>query len=114
MIGVLEPKGGGSFGSQDNVILVPITTARIRLLDRERDNVDVIYVQAIDSDAVPSATEEISQILRSRHRTKAGADDFTVFTQEDFLSVAGTITNVLTIFLGGIAAISLLVGASAL
>jgi putative ABC transport system permease protein len=110
VIGVLEPKGGGSFGSQDNVILVPITTARIRLLDRERDNVDVIYIQAIDSDAVPVATEEISQILRSRHRTQVGADDFTVFTQEDFLSVAGTITNVLTIFLGGIAAISLLVG----
>lgn len=110
VIGVLEPKGGGSFGSQDNVILVPITTARIRLLDRERDNVDVIYVQAVDADVVPSATEEISQILRSRHHTEIGADDFTIFSQEDFLSVAGTITNVLTIFLGGIAAISLLVG----
>ena len=42
--------------------------------------------------------------------TKLGEDDFTVYTQEDILSVAGTITNVLTVFLGGIAAISLLVG----
>jgi len=110
VIGVLEPKGGGSFGSQDNVILVPITTARARLLDRERDHVDVAYVQAISAETVPIAHEEIAQILRNRHRTEIGMDDFTIFTQEDFLSLAGTITDVLTIFLGGIAAISLLVG----
>ena len=110
VIGVLESKGGGSFGSQDNIILVPITTARVRLLDKDRDNVDTIYIQALSSDAVPAASEEISQILSSRHHTKVGEDDFTIYSQEDFLSLAGTITNVLTIFLGGIAAISLLVG----
>lgn len=110
VIGVLEPKGGGSFGSQDNIIMVPISTARIRLLDRERDNLDVIYVQAVNAESVPLAYEEVAQILRFRHRTDLGADDFTIFTQEDFLTVAGTITNILTIFLGGIAAISLLVG----
>jgi putative ABC transport system permease protein len=110
IIGILESKGGGSFGSQDNVILVPLTTARLRLVDRERDHIDVLYVQAVDARSVPLASEEIAQILRTRHRTALGADDFTIFTQQDFLSVAGTITNVLTIFLGGIAAISLLVG----
>ncbi len=110
VIGILEAKGGGSFGSQDNVVLVPITTARVRLLNRERDHVDVVFVQAIDANSVPIVYEEIAQILRTRHRTELGADDFTIFTQEDFLSVAGTITNVFTIFLGGIAAISLLVG----
>ncbi len=110
VIGVLEPKGGGSFGSQDNIIMVPISTARIRLLDRERDNLDVLYVQAVNAESVPLAYEEVAQILRFRHRTDLGADDFTIFTQEDFLTVAGTITNILTIFLGGIAAISLLVG----
>ena len=110
VIGILEAKGGGSFGSQDNVVLVPISTARVRLLNRERDHVDVVFVQAIDANSVPLVYEEISQILRTRHRTELGADDFTIFTQEDFLSLAGTITNVFTIFLGGIAAISLLVG----
>lgn len=110
VIGVLESKGGGSFGSQDNVIIVPITTARVRLLERDRDQVDIVYVQAADAESVPIAGEEIAQILRTRHRTEVGLDDFTVYTQEDFLSLAGTITNVLTIFLGGIAAISLLVG----
>jgi putative ABC transport system permease protein len=110
VIGVLQSKGGGSFGSQDNIIMVPISTARLRLLDRERDQLDVIYAQAVSADSVPLAYEEIAQILRLRHRTELGADDFTIFTQEDFLTVAGTITGILTVFLGGIAAISLLVG----
>jgi putative ABC transport system permease protein len=48
--------------------------------------------------------------LRARHRTEIGLDDFTIFTQQDFLATANTITSVLTIFLGGVAAISLLVG----
>jgi len=72
--------------------------------------VDVVFVQAIDAKSVPLVYEEIAQILRTRHRTELGADDFTIFTQDDFLSLAGTITDVFTIFLGGIAAISLLVG----
>jgi putative ABC transport system permease protein len=110
VIGILEPKGGGSFGSQDDVILVPLTTARVRLVDRERDHIDLVFAQAINAESVMLANQEIAQILRTRHRTELGADDFSIFTQEDFLSVAGTITNVLTIFLGGIAAISLLVG----
>ena len=110
VIGVLQPKGGGSFGSQDNLIMVPISTARVRLLNRERDQVDAIYAQAVNAESVPLAYEEIAQVLRLRHRTELGADDFTIFTQESFLTVAGTITSILTIFLGGIAAISLLVG----
>ena len=59
---------------------------------------------------MPQAADEISNILRQRHRTPIGDDDFTVFTQQDFLQTFETITGVLTIFLGGIAGISLLVG----
>jgi putative ABC transport system permease protein len=110
VLGVLEAKGGSSFGSQDNNVLVPLTTAQVRLLQRGRDRVDLIFVQAVSAEAVPKAAEEVAQILRARHQTPIGADDFTIFTQQDFLSTAQTITNVLTIFLGGIAAISLLVG----
>ena len=110
VIGVLEPKGGGQFGSQDNVVLVPISTAKIRLLNLEQNAVDTLFVQATSPEAVDLAAQEISQILRTRHRTEVGADDFTIFTQQDFLSVASTITGVLNIFLGGIAGISLLVG----
>lgn len=110
IIGVLESKGGGSFGSQDNIILVPLTTARSRLISRNLDEVDIIFVQASNPDNVAMAQSEIRQILSTRHQNQPGAEDFTIFTQQDFLSLASTITGVLTIFLGGIAAISLLVG----
>ena len=110
IIGVLESKGGGMMGSQDNRVLIPLTTSQSRLKGGSSENVDIIYVQAVSAEAVPSAAEEVSQILRTRHRNEVGVDDFTVFTQQDFLSTAESITGVFTIFLGGIAAISLLVG----
>lgn len=111
VIGVLESKGGSSFGNEDDQVMVPLSTAQTRLLRRSpSDRVDTIIVQAFDSEAVPQASEEISYILRTRHRTDIGADDFSILTQQDFLDTAQTITGVLTIFLGGIAAISLLVG----
>jgi putative ABC transport system permease protein len=108
--GVLEAKGGGAFGSQDDRVLIPMTTARARVIHRPGDRVDLIFVQAVDSRAVNLASSEIAQILSTRHRTEIGRDDFTVFSQQDFIQTAETITGVFTIFLGGIAAISLLVG----
>jgi len=110
VIGVLQSKGGSTFGSQDNVLLVPMTTATARLVRRNNDRVDTIFVEASTADTVQQASDEIAEILRQRHRTQLGEDDFTVFSQQDFVATAKTITNVLTIFLGGIAAISLLVG----
>jgi len=111
VIGVLEEKGGGSFGSEDDQIIVPLTTAQTRLIRRStRDRVDVIFVGAASADLVPQASDEVAQILRQRHRTEIGQDDFTIFSQQDFLDVASSITGILTIFLGGIAGISLLVG----
>ncbi|HLA98962.1 MAG TPA: ABC transporter permease [Anaerolineales bacterium] len=111
VIGVLESKGGSGFTNEDDRALVPFTTAQIRLLRRlTPDRVDLLMVQATSAQAVPQAAEEVAQILRARHRTQIGADDFTILTQQDFLDTARTITSVLTIFLGGIAAISLLVG----
>ena len=111
VIGVLESKGGSAFSNEDDRGVVPFSTAQQRLLRRSsRENVDMLMVQVISAQAVPEAMEEVSQILRSRHRTEIGADDFTILSQQDFLDTASTITNVLTIFLGGVAAISLLVG----
>jgi putative ABC transport system permease protein len=111
VIGVLESKGGGAFGSEDNQVLVPFTTAQTRLIRRSTSNrVDIIFVQAVSGDTVKQATEEIAQILRTRHRTPVGEDDFTIFSQQDLLTTFQSITGILTIFLGGIAGISLLVG----
>ncbi len=111
VLGVLESRGGGAFGSQDDLVIVPFSTAQTRLIRRgTSDRVDIILVQVVDADSVDQAIEEISQILRTRHRSPVGADDFTVFSQRDLLTTFESITGILTIFLGGIAGISLLVG----
>ena len=111
VIGIMEEKGGGSFGSEDDTIFVPLSTAQARLLRRRTaDRVDLLLVQATSAETVNQASEEVSLILRSRHRTVVGEDDFTIINQQDILSTAAAITGVLTIFLGGIAGISLLVG----
>jgi putative ABC transport system permease protein len=110
VIGVLKSKGGSAFGSEDNVVLVPLSTAQARLLHKNSDEIDMLLVQATTAETVSQASDEVANILRVRHRTKVGLDDFTIFSQQDFVSVAKTITGVFTIFLGGIAGISLLVG----
>jgi putative ABC transport system permease protein len=111
VIGVLESKGGSGFSNADNQVMVPFSTAQERLIHHNvTDQVDLLLVEAVSPKEVPAASQEVAQILRTRHRTAIGADDFTILTQQDFLATAGTITNVLTIFLGGVAAISLLVG----
>jgi putative ABC transport system permease protein len=111
VIAVLAQRGGGMMGSQDNEIIMPLSTAQVRVLQRtNRDRVGLILIQVVDANSIPQATDEVTQILRQRHRTPIGADDFTIFSQQDFIAVFQTVTGVLTIFLSGIAAISLLVG----
>ncbi len=111
VIGVLESKGGGAMtGNQDDRILIPLSTAMARLASHP-DRVDVLIVSAVSAEAVEAAREEVAAILRTRHRLRPDQDDdFTIFTQDEFLGTFQTITRVLTIFLGGIAGISLLVG----
>jgi putative ABC transport system permease protein len=110
IIGVLQSKGGTSLGSSDNQVIIPITTARDRVLRRPGNNVDMIYIQAVNSQSVNEASTQISDIMRLRHKVKVGQEDFSVFSQQDILNTATSITGILTAFLGGIAAISLLVG----
>jgi putative ABC transport system permease protein len=112
VVGILKKEGGSEFGSSsDDQILVPLTTAQTRLIpSKVKNQVDLIYVSAISSDAVQSAEDEISLILRDRHKIKLTEDDFRILTQELFLDFASTVTGVFTIFLGGVAGISLLVG----
>jgi putative ABC transport system permease protein len=110
IIGVLESKGGSSMGSSDNQVIIPITTARDRVIKRAGNEVDSIYVQATNADAVSEASTQISNILRQRHHVAVDKEDFSIFNQQDLAQTASSIIGVLTIFLGGIAAISLLVG----
>jgi len=115
VIGVLERKGGGGFMSQDDLVIVPITTAFTRFPRRANykgePSISAIYIQAKDETVLDQASEEIRQVLRGRHHLlPADEDDFTIISQQDILNVAGNITAIFTIFLGGIAAISLIVG----
>ncbi|MEJ5198982.1 MAG: ABC transporter permease [Anaerolineae bacterium] len=112
VIGVLESKGGGGFGNQDDQILVPLTTVNTRLQRgnfRGSNLVSQISVQATDASQIDLAIQQISEVLRERHKIRF-EDDFTVRSQQDLLSTANQITGVLTLFLGGVAGISLLVG----
>jgi len=112
VVGILKKEGGSGFGpSPDDQILIPLTTAQTRLMSRSvKNQVDTIYVSAIDADSVKMAEEEVTNILRDRHNINLGENDFSILTQELFLDFASTITGVFTIFLGGVAGISLLVG----
>lgn len=111
VIGVLEEQGGSAFGSADDQVLIPITTSQVRIQSRtNRDEVDMIYASAASADAVTDATDEVSEILQERHRTDVGEDDFSILTQQSIIDTASSITGILTIFLGGVAGISLLVG----
>jgi putative ABC transport system permease protein len=116
VVGVLEERGGSAFGSEDNTIYVPLTTAHSRLYPWWRNRkgeslLSSVYVQVADESLMDQTADEITELLRQRHRiTFRDEDDFSVIKQSDIVAIAGDITAVLTIFLGSIAAISLLVG----
>ena len=114
VIGVLASKGGGgglSMTSTDDALIVPLTTARLRLIHRPTYNyVDSLVVDVATAGQVKPVTEGVKQVLRIRHHTPVGLDDFTTFVPQDILAAINQVTGVLTVFLGGVAAISLLVG----
>ncbi|MBL7164358.1 MAG: ABC transporter permease [Anaerolineales bacterium] len=111
VIGVLTAEGGSDFGSADDQVLVPLTTAQVRVHPQDtRGEVDTIYVSAISSEAVQDAITQVSNIMRERHHTEIGAEDFSIMSQQSMVDMMSTITGILTIFLGGVAGISLLVG----
>jgi putative ABC transport system permease protein len=115
VVGVLEPKGGTSFGSVDNTAFIPLTSAQRRLIGGGRgfgvgQRVSNISVSAVSESQVDSAIAEITEILRTQHKIQFNQDDFTIISQKQILSVFDQVTGILTAFLGAIAAISLIVG----
>ncbi|MBI2623245.1 MAG: ABC transporter permease [Candidatus Liptonbacteria bacterium] len=109
IIGVTKQKGGSGFGSQDDMLFVPLTTAQ-RFLAGDT-YVTTISVQASEQSAMSAVQEEITNILLDRHRIADPAlADFSVLNQADIVETASSITNTFTMLLGSIAGISLLVG----
>lgn len=115
VIGLMEEKGGSGFNDQDDLILVPLTTAQRRLFPARRGDgqmaVDLIYAQVVNEERQEAAIVQMELVLRETHDIAFDEeDDFTVVSQAELVSAFSEVTNVLTIFLGIIAGISLLVG----
>src|SRR5690606_13587908 len=98
------------FNDQDDLILVPITTAQRRLFPARRGDgqmaVDLIYAQVINEEQQEAAIVQMELVLRETHDIAFDEeDDFTVVSQAELVSAFSEVTNVLTIFLGIIAGI---------
>lgn len=109
VVGVLQEKGTGMGGDQDDCIMVPYTTALSRISRMK-------YIQSIvcsiaNEDETEDAISEITALLRQRHRLQDNdEDDFTIRSQADIAETMAQTTGMLTLFLSAIAFISLLVG----
>jgi putative ABC transport system permease protein len=109
VIGVLQSKGQSAGGEdQDDVVLVPYTTANTRLSGRSF--LPQIVASAQSAEQLEAAQEEIRIILRESHDLAGDADDFTVRDQTDLASAASASTETMGLLLAAIASISLLVG----
>jgi putative ABC transport system permease protein len=117
VIGVLEAKGSGGFGSVDDQALVPITVAQQQLFgartpDGNGWRVSSIQVSVTNSADIDTVQSRIQALLRERHNlaSDGSKDDFRVMNQASLLSSLSTVTTLLTYFLASVAGISLLVG----
>jgi len=110
VIGVLRAKGQTSpFQNPDDQILIPLNTARFRVLGTDR--VRSISVLSLSEAQIPESMAEIQKILRREHRlARERDDDFTIRNQADFLTTFAETSKVLGSLLAGIAAVSLVVG----
>ena len=110
VIGVLVAKGeSAGFGSRDDQICIPYTTLMMRI--QKTDYISSIDVAAVSADTTTKAVQEITDLLRNRHKIMPGSDDdFQVRNMADIAESAADATNILTLLLGSIASISLLVG----
>jgi putative ABC transport system permease protein len=113
VIGVLQSKGS-VMGFSDDTILMPLSTmyqmASRSLTTSGQHIVSQVMVQITDQKLIKSVTEDITSLIRYRHRLTTADNDFTITSQEDMIKAISQATGSLTFLLGAIAAISLLVG----
>jgi putative ABC transport system permease protein len=110
VVGVLARKGQSSQGTdQDDIIIIPYTTMQKRLM--RTPYTQSILVSAVSADRVQETQEQITALLRQRHRIQADQeDDFTIRNLSDIAEAAAGSARVMAVLLGSVAAISLLVG----
>jgi putative ABC transport system permease protein len=111
VIGVFAAKGGSGLGSQDNVVVAPITAVWAYLSGGRGKNISQIVASASSPTTVTQAETELTTILLQRHQISDPAQaDFQLQSQQDILNQATSISTALTLVLGAIAGISLVVG----
>ncbi|HEX6547843.1 MAG TPA: ABC transporter permease [Candidatus Dormibacteraeota bacterium] len=111
VVGTFAPKGSAGLGNQDNVAVIPITTAWAYLSGGRGKNINSIIAEATDADHVTAAQQEATAILLDRHHISDPSQaDFTTQSQQDIQNTFSQVTGALTLLLGSIAAISLVVG----
>ena len=109
VVGTLVAKGSNGHDDQDDVLIVPYTTVQRKFL--HISHVQAIVLSAASEKQVNAAVDQITDLLRQRHRIKPGDnDDFFMRTQLDIASAAEATSKVMTTLLASIAAVSLLVG----
>jgi putative ABC transport system permease protein len=109
VVGVAAAKGGTGFNNPDSSIYIPLSTAQKQIFGR--DYLSTISVEAKSKDLMTQTQNDIGYLLLSRHKlSDPTLADFSIFSQNDILNTASQITGTFTTLLGGIAAISLLVG----
>ena len=116
IIGILETKGQGATGrSQDDVIFIPLSTAKSRVLGAvrgtRRDAMDFLLIKASDQQAVPKVEAEVRSLLRDRHDLRQdAADDFSIENPADVLTANAAAVRTFGYLLISVASVSLIVG----
>lgn len=109
VIGTTASKGGSGFGSEDDVIYVPLSTAMQYLSGSEA--LSIINITIENESEMDAASNEITALLRERHGLSGDdTSDFRVMNQSDIVETATSVTSTFTLLLGAVAGISLLVG----
>jgi macrolide transport system ATP-binding/permease protein len=109
VLGVLERKGANLMGrDQDDLVVIPYTTVMRQLLGTPR--ISIVLISAREGREIAACEAEIAALLRQRHRTAAGADDFTLTSQQEVAAAAERTSNTLSFLLSAVATIALVVG----
>ena len=108
VVGILQPKGSSGAFSQDDQVLIPITTAQHYFVSGT--SVRSIGISVTTAEAITDTQALVTASLEERHGTNGTNDDFTIQNQAQLLSTFSSVTGLLTLLLAGIASISLVVG----